>query len=283
LSRRNKKPAACILCGILPDRQVYQNGSWQYYQCGKCGLVSLHPLPSEDEVLKAYDNYLPVKSNEIDCWQNMIAPVVDASANLVLENSKTDGIRLLDIGCGYGFFLKKMVQYGWQVEGIEVSRPGRDYARRELGLCIHAKSLEAMAFPSEQFDVVTLFYVIEHVHNPALVLKEVYRILKPNGMLLLRWPHSTPVVKVLGPLAPKIDIYHTPFHLYDFNPTAMTKLVARVGFSAVQHLIGGYTLPKKRLHRLCSIIFGRLAQGIYQVSAGSLLLPGVSKTTIAHK
>jgi 2-polyprenyl-3-methyl-5-hydroxy-6-metoxy-1,4-benzoquinol methylase len=198
-------------------------------------LVTLHPRPSADEVLDAYDTYLPVNAHEIACWQNMIAPVVDVSAELVLENAKTDGVRLLDIGCGYGFFLKKMAQFGWQAEGIEVSRPGREYARRELGLRIHAEPLEAMAFAPEHFDVVTLFYVIEHVHDPASVLEAVYRILKPNGMLLLRWPHSTPVVKMLGPLARKFDIYHTPFHLYDFNPAAMTKLVKRAGFSAVQN------------------------------------------------
>ncbi len=279
----NKNPEACILCELSPDRQIYQNGSWQYYQCGQCGLVWLHPRPSEDEVLNSYDTYLPVKPGEIDSWQNMIAPVVDVSANVVLENTKTDGTRLLDIGCGHGFFLKRMAQLGWQAEGIEVSKPGRDYARQELGLCIHPKPLEAMAFPPNHFDAVTLFYVIEHVHDPALVLKEVNRILKPNGMLLLRWPHSTPVVKVLGPLAKKFDIYHTPFHLYDFNPTAMRKLVAQAGFLAVQHVIGGYTLPKKRFHRLCSIFFGNMAQTIYQVSCGRVLLPGVSKTTIAFK
>ncbi len=278
------KPAACILCGISPDRQVYRNGPWQYFQCRSCGLVSLHPRPNGDAVLNSYDTYLPVDVDEIDCWQKMMTPVVDVSAKLVLENTKKmEGARLLDIGCGYGFFLKKMAQVGWHVEGIEVSKPGRDYARQELGLRIHAKLLEAMAFPSEHFDAVTLFYVIEHVHDPALVLNEVYRILKPNGMLLVRWPHSTPVVKVLGPLAKKIDIYHTPFHLYDFNPGAMKKLVELAGFSAVQNLIGSYTLPKKRFHRWTSILFGGLAQVLHRVSAGRVLLPGVSKTTIAFK
>jgi 2-polyprenyl-3-methyl-5-hydroxy-6-metoxy-1,4-benzoquinol methylase len=276
-------PAGCILCGISPDRQVYRNGSWQYYQCRHCGLVTLHPRPSADEVLSAYDTYLPVNLDEIHGWQSMITPVVDVAAELVLDNTKTDGTRLLDIGCGYGFFLKKMAQLGWKVEGLEVSGPGRDYARQELGLCIHSKPLEAMAFPSEHFDAVTLFYVIEHVLDPALILNEVYRILKPNGILLLRWPHSTPIVKLLGPLAKKFDIYHTPFHLYDFNPKAMGKLVEQAGFTAVQNLIGGITLPKKKWYRFCSILFGHLAQGIYRISAGRLLLPGVSKTTIAYK
>ena len=279
----DEKPAVCILCGISPERQVYRNGSWQYHQCGTCGLVWLHPRPSADDVLSAYDTYLPVELDEIDGWQNMIAPVVDAAAELVLDNTKTGGTRLLDIGCGYGFFLKKMARLGWNVEGIEVSKPGRDYARQELGLYIHPKPLEAMAFPSEHFDAVTLFYVIEHVLDPFSILKEVYRILKPNGVLLLRWPHSTPVVKLLGPLAKKFDIYHTPFHLYDFNPQAMRELVERAGFLTVQNLIGGFTLPEKRLHRFCSILFGCMAQGLYRVSAGRLLLPGVSKTTIAFK
>jgi SAM-dependent methyltransferase len=246
-------------------------------------MVFLHPRPSDEDVLKVYDTYLPVRDDDIKSWQKMIAPVVDISAKLVNDHKRSDVSRLLDIGCGYGFFLKRMARLGWGVEGIEVSQSGRDYARQVLGLCIHSKPLEAMAFPEGHFDAVTLFYVIEHVHDPAMVLREVYRILKPGGMLLLRWPHSTPVVKVLGPFAKKFDIYHTPFHLYDFNPGAIRQMVAQSGFVSVRNLIGGFTLPEKIFHRWSSIISGHMAQFLYRVSGGRFLLPGVSKTTIAFK
>ncbi len=105
----------------------------------------MHPRPSADDLLTSYDTYLPDQADGIACWEKMIAPIVDTSAILVDDHKRSDGARLLDIGCGYGFFLEKMAQRGWAVEGIEVSRPGREYARKTLGLSIHSKPLEDMA------------------------------------------------------------------------------------------------------------------------------------------
>jgi len=246
-------------------------------------MVSLHPRPEAEELLKSYDTYLPAQADEIACWERMITPVIENAITLVEDQNYPEEARLLDIGCGYGFFLRKMAQRGWAVEGIEVSRSGREYAREKLGLNIHSKLLEELAFPKESFDVVSLFYVIEHVHDPERVLQEVYHILKPGGMILLRWPHSTPVIKILGPFAQRFDIYHTPFHLYDFNPRAIQVLLQKSGFTAVQNMIGGFTLPKKWFYRWSSVVFGRIAQALHFFSAGRVLLPGVSKTTIGFK
>ena len=288
MKQRKKKqtrdiPAACILCGRAPHHLVHQRGAWQYFRCKDCGVVSLHPRPSVDDLLTSYATYLPDQADEIASWKKMIAPVVETAATLVDDHNHSDGARLLDIGCGHGFFLNKMAQRGWAVEGVEVSRAGREYARKTLGLSIHSKPLEDMAFPNERFDVVTLFYVIEHIHDPGMILKEVFRILKPGGMVLLRWPHSTPVVKILGPFAKRFDIYHTPFHLYDFNPGAMQQLLEKSGFTDVQNMIGGFTLPEKRFYRWSSVVFGRMAEALHSFSAGRFLLPGVSKTTIGFK
>lgn len=246
-------------------------------------MVSLHPRPGAADLLKSYDTYLPGQTDEIASWEKMITPVIENAATLLESQNYPDGARLLDIGCGHGFFLNKMARRGWAVEGIEVSRPGREYTEKTLGLCAHSKPLEEMVFPRECLDVVTLLYVIEHVHDPEMVLQEVYRILKPGGMILLRWPHSTPVVKILGPFAKRFDIYHTPFHLYDFNPGAMRHLLEKCGFEDVQNLIGGFTLPEKRFFRWSSVVFGRMAEILHYFSAGRFLLPGVSKTTIGFK
>jgi len=279
----SETPAPCILCHESPSHQVYQKGPWRYFHCRSCGMVFLHPRPDVDDLLMSYDTYLPAQVDEIACWEKMMTPLMENAAILVDKQKYPDGARLLDIGCGYGFFLNKMARRGWAVEGIEVSRPGREYAGKTLGLSVHSKPLGEMAFPGECFDVVTLFYVIEHVHDPKMILQEVYRILKPGGMILLRWPHSTPVVKILGPFAKSFDIYHTPFHLYDFNPKAMQQLLEKCGFSDVQNLIGGFTLPEKRFFRWSSVVFGRIAEALHFFSSGRFLLPGVSKTTFGFK
>ena len=97
-----------MLCGGSSYVLVYTRGHWKYHRCRVCGLVSLYPRPSNEAILKSYDAYLPVARHEVECWAEMIKPVVDYSADLINRRNISGGRRLLDIGCGYGFFLKKM-------------------------------------------------------------------------------------------------------------------------------------------------------------------------------
>ncbi|MBW1723279.1 MAG: class I SAM-dependent methyltransferase, partial [Deltaproteobacteria bacterium] len=237
----------CMICGSYAFRGIHQNGPWRYLRCRGCGLVTIHPRPSPEFLRERYDRYLSETPEDIEQWREMMRPVVLRSADLIRKRVRTTGRRLLDIGSGYGFFLAEMKNRGWRVEGIEISRPGREYARHALGLTVHSRPLEVMEFPRERFDVITLFYVIEHVPEPAALLKHAFRILRPGGMILLRWPHSTPIVRVLGPMATLFDIYHTPYHLYDFSPSVMTKLLSLAGFEDPETRIGGHTLPQETL------------------------------------
>ena len=143
--------------------------------------------------------------------------------------------------------------------------------------------LEHLSLTDNKFDVVTLFYVIEHVIDPLLLMAEIRRILKPEGFVLIRWPHTTPVVKILGPLSKKLDLYHTPFHLYDFSPSTIEALLSQSGFTSVETMIAGHTRPGGKLDRYSSLLFGRISDVLFSLSKGKLLLPGISKTTLAYK
>ena len=79
------------------------------------------------------------------------------------------------------------------------------------------------------------------------------------------------------------DLYHTPYHLYDFSPKTIGDLLALSGFSEIETLIGGYTRPPQKLARLTSFAFAQLGQLIYDLSGGNVLFPGLSKTTVAFK
>ncbi len=271
----------CLLCGSSRFRLIHKRGQWTYLRCRRCGLVRLDPMPSPEELRQSYHTYLPDSENEVEKWEAMMRPVVVKSARIIEAESPPG--RLLDIGSGYGFFLKEMKQRGWEVEGIEISETGRQYAKAKIGVNIHAGQLESLSLPRDSFDAVTLFYVIEHLSDPLSTMKEVNRILKPGGLALVRWPHSTPIVRLTGPLSKRFDLYHSPYHLYDFSPLTMTMLLEGAHFEAIKTLVGGYTLPDIRINRWCSIITGILAERICLMSRGRILIPGVSKTTIAQK
>lgn len=278
-----QKSNHCILCAASSFRIIHRKDQWQYLLCLDCGLVSLHPRPTPQVLMKNYEGYLSDQPEEISKWEMMMKPVVRKSADLIESRSKTGGGKLLDIGCGYGFFLQEMKSRGWEVNGIEISQTGREYARNRWDMEVFAEPLENLQLPGDTFDVVTLFYVIEHVLEPLDLLKAVKRILKPKGLVLLRWPHSTPIVRLLGPLSRKLDLYHTPYHLYDFSSKTIEKLLNQAGFRWVETSIAGHTLPPSLPSRWSSMVFGQLGELLFFLSGDKILFPGVSKTTLASK
>jgi len=278
-----QKANPCFLCGSFEFRTIHQKDQWQYRCCLGCSLVSLHPRPTPRQLIEYYQEYLTDRPTDIGQWKAMMRPVVTKSADLIASRSRTDGKNILDIGCGYGFFLGEMKSRGWNATGVEVSKTGRHYARRKWKVEVFSEPLEKLALQERSYDVITLFYVIEHVFNPIGLLMEVNRLLKPGGLILLRWPHTTPLVRILGPLSRKLDLYHTPYHLYDFSPKTIEKILHLTGFNSAETMIAGHTLPADRLSRWSSIISGRLSQIVSSLSRGKVLLPGVSKTTLAFK
>jgi SAM-dependent methyltransferase len=278
-----QKPDPCILCGATEFFPIHQRHQWQYLCCQDCRLVTIHPRPSFQALMECYRNYLPDQASEIVKWKNMVAPVIHKSADLIEARTNKKQGKLFDIGCGHGFFLQEMDRRGWQVSGLEISKTGRRFIKKTMDLAVFSEPLEQLSLPNDLFDVVTLFYVIEHVIDPLLLLTEIRRILKPEGFVLIRWPHTTPIVKILGPLAKKLDLYHTPFHLYDFSPDTIETLLCRSGFTAVETMIAGHTRPGERLNRCSSMLFGRIGDALFSLSKGKFLLPGVSKTTLAYK
>jgi SAM-dependent methyltransferase len=191
--------------------------------------------------------------------------------------------RLLDVGTGYGFFLALMQSRGWEVMGLEVSPTGAQYARKRWGLSILSQPLEQTSFHEGAFDVVTAFYVVEHLPDPMAFLREVYRILRPGGMIMVRYPHSTPIKDILSLMRIRNTLYHLPFHLMDFSPRTMRTALERTGFTKIKTVIGGFTSPSNRAGKWAGLIFGNLAEVLCHLSHGKILLPGVSKTTIARK
>ncbi len=211
----------------------------------------------------------------------MMASVFHRAARLLLRHKKEG--RLLDIGTGFGFFLIEMKKMGWEVAGVEISQKAIDYARNVLGIIVHAGPLEQIRFPGNYFDALTGFYVIEHLPDPLDFLQECHRILKPGGLLLLRYPHTTPIKNFLHFFCIRNRLYDLPAHLSDFSPRTIQRCLGKIGFQRFQHFIGGYTIPGGRGKRAGSVLFGSFSEVIFSLSLGKFLFPGVSKTVVAYK
>ncbi|MBP1152821.1 SAM-dependent methyltransferase [Methylocaldum sp. RMAD-M] len=135
--------------------------------------------------------------------------------------------KVLDVGCGNGYFLQIAKLIGRHVTGIDVDSAAVENAKK-LGVDAFEGSLYRMPFENDSFDVVTMNHVIEHLHDPLAALGEIRRILKPGGMLWIGTPnlnsaaHSDAGSKWIG-LDP-------PRHLVLFNHDSLMLAFKRAGF-----------------------------------------------------
>ena len=151
-------------------------------RCTECGMVAL-PL---DYVPGSYSDaadpyYLEQEEERI------------ANSHGLLEYIPSGG-RLLEIGCAVGFLLRAARERGFDAVGVEMSEWASAYARDELGLDVVTGRLEDVAFDADSFDVVVMADVIEHLTDPRATLREIRRVLKPGGQLLLLTPDAGSIV-----------------------------------------------------------------------------------------
>lgn len=273
----------CKYCNTDSSKLIKKEGEWKIVQCRNCGLVYVNPQPDEIFLKTHYQSYLPESQNEIDNWQTMMSGVFSKAWDLILNSNgfKSPG-RLLDVGCGHGFFLEQAKEKGWDAHGIDLSKNAVQYAI-EKGLNVTQSTLFDKKYKDKEFDIVTMFYVLEHVPDPIKYLHEINRILKPKGLVVLRVPHTTPIAKLLKGVNIPNKLYDAPSHLFDFCPLMIKKILQKTGFTNINTRIGGATYPDCLFKRATSSISSSFAEFLYNISPNGYLLPGVSKTTLAYK
>ncbi len=211
--------------GIKTVYMLWENTHGRYVKCKNCHLIYANPT---EKASKINGDYSKMGNND--------APIIRGSrlraakSQLGLIRKHKDGKTLLDIGCGEGFFLFNATKAGYTTKGIEISQDAAEYAEREFGLDVEAKPFEELQFPDNYFDVVTLWQVLEHVPYPLIVLKEVRRILKPEGLLAT----STPDIEsILAKIFRRRWWNLRRLHINQFTTRTLTDMLKRAGFNNV--------------------------------------------------
>lgn len=234
----------CNLCGADDtdllfrgyDRLHHLPGEFRMVRCRRCGLIYLNPRPRPEHMGQYYPEDYP--SHVIDT-QPMRNPLArwearhsQAKRLKAVATFQSPG-RLLDVGCAKGVFLSFAREQGWDVQGVEVSDRVAAFCRDELGLKVASGDLLDVSFPSDSFDVVTLWSVFEHLHDPKATLFEIRRILRPGGLLVLAVPNAESFdARLFGPAWVGYDM---PRHLYITPRDVLQRMLADTGFKILQH------------------------------------------------
>ena len=199
------------------DKRIFGD-RFSIAKCGACGVAWTHPLPDADEIASFYPEEYHGKGGKKRFNPLMEFVVKLTRGKRAAEINKLIGDtpgKVLDVGCGRGWMLWFMKQDGWEAYGTELSETSATFARETLGLNVQTKNVLDCLFDDESFDVVTLWHVLEHLNDPMPVLKEVQRVLKKDGVLIVEVPNFGGMqARLFGNKWFQLD---SPRHLFHFN------------------------------------------------------------------
>jgi 2-polyprenyl-3-methyl-5-hydroxy-6-metoxy-1,4-benzoquinol methylase len=153
---------------------------------------------------------------------------------------------LLDIGCGYGFFLKSASEAGYSVQGMDISSRAIDFANNSLNVSANITTIQELIKSGKKFQIITLWHVLEHYLDPYFALRTVRDMLMVNGTCILEVPnlHSLKFKlarnKWSGGNHP---LYHRTF----FTAATLQRAIKEAGFSRFTRLKLSYSLPGRNI------------------------------------
>lgn len=286
----------CPLCGgasTFPvfsgsDRRCALPGTYSVVRCRNCGHLFMNPQPVSECIADCYPadysphltpvisttgepvergrpwylRYLPLRHvpglRSLYYWltDDCAQPVPGAVTGDHENPSRRP--QALEIGCATGRYLYSLQKSGWDVRGIELcEQPAR--MAQEAGLAVHHGTLETAGLASETFDLVAAWMVIEHLPAPRDTLRELHRVLKPGGQILLSVPNAGCWQRHL--FKGSWYCWDLPRHLQHFTPSTIHRALETCAFQKIEIVH----------HRTLLSLVGSLGIMIRRVIPGSRL------------
>ena len=222
-----KKHLETILCPICLGngfKHLFEKDGEPFVECLNCELTLINPRPSLGDIKARYD------ANYSAGYTKKAAKKKHRALHRVKRLKKEYGIseRWLDVGCSAGFVVEAAAYHGFQAFGVDIEKAGIDYGRKTLHLKNLSKgTLNEQHYPSNHFSAISAYDVLEHVPDLNSFLKELKRVLHPQGVLDLGTPDigHWRVPKVLA----SWNEFKPSEHLYYFNRKTLSQILDKNG------------------------------------------------------
>lgn len=220
----------CPLCQRKNFQVLFKKEKRQIVKCLNDGLVFVNPQPSKKEIatlygpdyFQSFDPYLKNRQAHLRYFRKKLAQIE--------KRIKKKG-RILDIGCALGFFLQEAEKREWQPMGVDVSDFVLEYCRKQ-GLEVKKGIIKEAKLPASLFEAVVSLQTIEHEANPLEHVKEIHRILKPGGLVVITTPnHDSWTRKLMGS---KWFGYRHQEHLFFLTKEVLRKILSMAGFREIE-------------------------------------------------
>ena len=196
-------------------------------QCRHCRYVYANPRWEAAELVGAYaavedETYLEQRAGRELTFSKHLQ-------RLEKITGPADGRRLLDVGAYIGVFVETALAAGWDAVGVEPSRWAAHVAQ-EQGLPVVEGTQDAPELQGQQFDVVTMWDVIEHVDDPAAEMAKSYHLLKPGGFLAV---HTMDIESLAARLMGRRWPWLMDMHIHYFSKRTLTQMLEQAGFEVI--------------------------------------------------
>ena len=230
----------CNLCGDNRAEKLFQMQVFTVVKCARCGLVYLNPRPRPEDMMKVYDSrdYYFSDGKQTDMfygypdYTKLQKHIYFVAEELIRPIRNMGPGKLLDVGCGMGFMLKRFQELGWESYGIDISSYATEYARSELGLNVSTGTVDKFNFPENFFDLVTVILTIEHMPEPRATLQKLYKLMKTGSIIII----ATHDIDGLWPKMARSKWQHlfVPEHLFFFAKRTLKRLLEDTGFNIIK-------------------------------------------------
>jgi 2-polyprenyl-3-methyl-5-hydroxy-6-metoxy-1,4-benzoquinol methylase len=196
----------------------------------------MEKIPSLEELSKHYSSYS--YSSE-----GYLSPLTINSYNILLDEfekyRKTN--RLLDVGCGRGWFLEEARKRGWEVYGTEYSDVAVELCEKK-GINMKKGQLNPDSFDLKEFDVITSFEVIEHINNPNEELNNIQTLLRKGGLFYCTTPNFNSLLRYY--LKAEYNVIGYPEHLSYYTKRTLINSAKRHHLKKIKFLSTGISITR---------------------------------------
>ncbi len=234
---------SCCVCGSEDAEPLGVGEDFEYrtsgdtflaLQCRRCGLIYLNPRPTIDEFGRIY----PSNYHAFDFTPSRYGFVYSIRRRLEAQRllrwcrGLAKNARILDVGCGDGFHLKLLADYGpagYRLEGLDPDSRAVEAAKRN-GLHARWGTLENVDVEPAAYDLALLIMTIEHVGDPPALLKRIREVLRPGGKLVIVTDNTDSFDRKLFQDR-HWGGYHFPRHWNLFNKSSLGRLASQAGLT----------------------------------------------------
>ena len=212
-----------------PGYACTNEGHGEYFQiikCRNCGLYYSSPRPDSTELEKGYSEVKDtIYKDEMDGRTRIFKRSLKN-----LSRYKQKG-KLLDVGCSLGVFLSEARKQGWQVQGIDPSKWSVGQCRKLFNIKIRQGTCENLICFKKEFDVITMWDVLEHLHDPLESLIQCRNALKDDGLLAFSTVDFGSIyARILGRSWPWL----MKMHIYYFDKNTIKKYLEKAGLKLIK-------------------------------------------------